>query len=104
MALASTKFSFLATRKVWGAKSPEEEKLVALIDKLKGKLKLAPELEKEMKEGSKKGKGGGENPKKVKNKTNISNKKNQKQEEQWMKTPPKNGNPKEKTHTGRTYH
>ena len=104
MAQASAKFSFLKTREVWGAKSPEEERLVALIAELKGKLKLAPELEKKKKEGGKKGKGGGENSKKVKNKKNTSNKKNQKQEEQWMKTPPKDGDPKEKTHKGKAYH
>jgi hypothetical protein len=44
MAQASAKFAFLKVRNVWGAKSPEEERLVALIAKLKGKLKLTPEL------------------------------------------------------------
>jgi hypothetical protein len=44
MAQALAKFAFLKVRDVWGAKSPEEERLVALIAELKGKLKLAPEL------------------------------------------------------------
>jgi hypothetical protein len=55
MAQPSSKVSFLKTREVWGAKSPEEERPVALITKLKGKLKLAPELKKKKKEGDKKG-------------------------------------------------
>ena len=43
MAQASAKFAFLKVRNKWGAKSPEE-RLVALIAELKGKLKLTPEL------------------------------------------------------------
>jgi hypothetical protein len=88
-------------RDVWGAKSPEEERLVALIAELKGKLKLAPELAKK-KKGGKKDKKAGEA--KVKNKKNTSNKRNQKQEEAWKKTPPKDGEPKEKVSKGKTYH
>ena len=58
MAQASAKFAFLKVRDVWGAKSPEEERLVALIAELKGKLKLAPELAKKKKGGKKDKKAG----------------------------------------------
>ena len=100
MAQASAKFAFLKVRDVWGAKSPEEERLVALIAELKGKLKLAPELAKKKKDAGKKDK----NANKTKNKKNTSNKRNQKEEEAWKKTPPKDGDPKEKSHKGKTYH
>jgi hypothetical protein len=103
MAEASAKYAFLKVRDVWGAKSPEEERLVALIAELKGKLKLAPELAKKKRnKASKKDKKGGDA--KVKNKKNTANKRDQKQEEAWKKTPPKDGKPKEKTHKGKTYH
>ncbi len=103
MAQASAKFAFLKVRDVWGAKSPKEERLVALIAELKGKLKLAPELAKKKKDfGKKDAKKGGDT--KTKNKKNTFNKRNQKQEEAWKKTPPKNGEPKEKTSKGKTYH
>jgi hypothetical protein len=104
MAQALAKFAFLKVRDVWGAKSPEEERLVALIAELKGKLKLAPELAKKKKDNkvSKKDKKGGDT--RVKNKKNTANKRDQKQEEAWKKTPPKDGEPKEKTHKGKTYH
>jgi hypothetical protein len=85
MAQASAKYAFLKVRDVWGAKSPEEERLVALIMELKGKLKLAPELA-QKKKGGKKDKKAGE-AKVNKNKKNTSNKRNQKQEEAWKKTP-----------------
>jgi hypothetical protein len=103
MAQASAKFAFLKVRDVWGAKSPEEERLVALIAKLKGKLKLAPELAKKKKDFGKKDAKKGGDPK-TKNKKNTFNKRNQKQEEAWKKTPPKDGEPKEKTSKGKTYH
>jgi hypothetical protein len=103
MAQASAKYAFLKVRDVWGAKSPEEERLMALIAELKGKLKLAPELAKKKRDKvSKKDKRGGDA--KVKNKKNTANKRDQKQEEAWKKTPPKDGKPKEKTHKGKTYH
>jgi hypothetical protein len=40
MMQATAKFTNLMTRKLWGAKSPDEEQLIAMIADLKGKLKL----------------------------------------------------------------
>ncbi len=95
MAQASAKYAFLKVRDMWGAKSPEEERLVAIIAELKGKLKLAPELARKKKDLiGKKDKKTGEA--RFKNKKKTTNKHNQKQEEAWKKTPPKDGEPKEK--------
>jgi hypothetical protein len=47
MSMAKRKFDFLKTKGKWGAKSPVEEKIVAMTAKitaLKGKLKLDPKL------------------------------------------------------------
>jgi hypothetical protein len=99
MAQALAKFSLLKTKDVWGAKSPEEERLVALLAELKGKLKLAPKLAEKKSDNKKDGqnkKAGGDS-KKVKNKKNTSSKKHQKQEEAWKKVPPKDNEPKEKS-------
>jgi hypothetical protein len=38
MAQATAKFTYLKVCQIWGAKSPDEEKLVAMIADLKGKL------------------------------------------------------------------
>ena len=103
MAQASAKFAFLKVRNVWGAKSPEEERLVALIAELKGKLKLTPELARMKKDliGKKDKKAGDA---KTKNKKSTFNKQNQKQEEEWKKMPPKDGESKDKVSKGKTYH
>ncbi len=95
-------FAFLKVCNVWGAKSPEE-RLVALIAKLKGKLKLAPELARMKKDliGKKDKKAGDA---KTKNKKSTFNKRNQKQEEEWKKMPPKDGESKDKVSKGKTYH
>jgi hypothetical protein len=103
MAQASAKFAFLKVCDVWAAKSPEEERLVALIAELKGKLKLAPELARKKKDliGKKDKKAGNA---KTKNKKSTFNKRNQKQEEAWKKTPPKDGESKDKVSKGKSYH
>jgi hypothetical protein len=103
MAQASAKFAFLKVHDVWGAKSPEEERLVTLIAKLKGKLKLVPELTRKKKDliGKKDKKAGDA---KTKNKKSMFNKQNQKQEEAWKKTPPKDGESKDKVSKCKTYH
>ena len=41
MAQATAKFTYLTTRGMWGSKSPNEEKLIAMIADLKGKLNLS---------------------------------------------------------------
>jgi hypothetical protein len=45
MAQATAKCTYLTTRKIWGAKFPNKERLIAMITDLKGKLKLAPALD-----------------------------------------------------------
>jgi hypothetical protein len=93
MSMAKRKFDFLKTKGKWGAKSPDDEKIVAMaaqINSLKGQLKLDPKLsaiagEEKKDDGSKK---------KKKNKKNTSNKKEQKQDEAWKKVPPKEGESK----------
>ena len=47
MSMAKCKFDFLKTKGKWGAKSPDDEKIVAMaaeIKSLKGQLKLDPKL------------------------------------------------------------
>ncbi len=79
---------------------------------MKGKLKLAPNLEKKKKKNKDnktkdkddKGSTGGGDNKKNKNKKDTSNKKNQKKEEAWKRVPPKEGEAKEKIVKEKTYH
>jgi hypothetical protein len=79
----------------------------AELTALKGQFQLAPNLKKvagakdDIKEGGKK-QGGGDNKKK-KNKKKIANKKEQKKDENWKKTPPKEGEAHEKKVKGRTW-
>ncbi len=45
--MAKTKYDWLVSKKKWGAKSPDDEKIVAMaaeIKSLKGRLKLNPKL------------------------------------------------------------
>ena len=91
MTQATTKFTYLTARKLWGSRSPDEEKLITMITDLEGKLKLGPALKGKRKpEGGKKdgGKGGGA---KTKNKKNTGFKIHQKKDEAWKKQPPKDG-------------
>ena len=46
MAQATAKFNYLKVCQIWGFKSLDKEKLITMIAYLKGKLKLAPNLEK----------------------------------------------------------
>jgi hypothetical protein len=82
-----------------------------MIANLKGKLKLAPNLEKKKKEEDKKAKDKdserstrGRDNKKKKNKKDTSNKKNQKKEEVWKRVPPIEGEVKEKIVKEKTFH
>jgi hypothetical protein len=96
--LASNKFNLLKQEGTWGAKSPDEDKIVAMQAKLtalRGQFQLAPNLKKaagakdDNKAGGKK-QGGGDNMKQ-KNKKNNTNKKEQMRDKTWKKTPPKEG-------------
>jgi hypothetical protein len=101
MATAKRKFYFLKLKGKWGAKSPNNEKIMAMaakISTLKGQLKLNPKPSTIAEEGKKKGNKGdkGEKGKKWKNKKNTSNKKDQKRDETWKRVPPKDDEMKEK--------
>jgi hypothetical protein len=101
MATAKAKMDYLKLKGKWGAKSPNDKKIVAMaaeITALKGQLKLNPKLSTIAKKGKKKGNKGdkGEKGKKWKNKKNTSNMKDQKRDETWKRVPPKDNEKKEK--------
>jgi hypothetical protein len=61
MALAKAKMDYLKLKGKWGAKSPDDEKIVAMAAKitaLKGQLKLDPKLSAIAKKGKRKGNKG----------------------------------------------
>ena len=98
MSMAKRKFDFLKTKGKWGAKSPDDEKIVAMaaeIKSLKGQLKLDPKL------SAIAGKGDDKKDSKKKNKKNTSNKREQKKDEAWKKEPPKAGESKEGKKVGK---
>ena len=96
--MAKSKFDWLVNKKKWGARSPDDDKIVAMaaeINKLKGQLKLDPKLA-QIAGGNNNDKDGGKKKGKAKNKKDTSNKKKQKEDEAWKKVPPKEGDPKTK--------
>jgi hypothetical protein len=101
MSMAKRKFDFLKTKGKWGAKSPDNKKIVAMaaeIKSLKGQLKLDPKL------SAIPGKGDKGNDKKgltKRNKKNTTNKREQKKDEAWKKEPPKAGESKEGKKVGK---
>jgi hypothetical protein len=100
MSMAKCKFDFLKTKGKWGAKSPDDEKIVAMaakINSLKGQLKLDPKLSTIAGEGKK----GDVKSLKKKNKKNTLNKKEQEKDEAWKKEPPKAGDSKEGKKVGK---
>jgi hypothetical protein len=108
--LATNKFNLLKQEGTWGAKSPDEDKIVAMQAELtapRGQFQLAPNLKRaagakdEDKAGGKK-QGGWDN-RKQKNKKNNTNKKEQKRDKNWKKTPPKEEKVHEKKVKGRTW-
>jgi hypothetical protein len=109
--LATNKFNLLKQEGMWGAKSPDKDMIVAMhaeLTALRGQFQLAPNLKKatgakdDNKAGGKK-EGGGDN-KKQNNKKNNTSKKEQKRDENWKKTPPKEGEPHKKKVKGCTWH
>jgi hypothetical protein len=85
--LATNKFNLLKQEGTWGAKSPDEDKIMAMQAEpiaLRGQFQLAPNLKKaagtkdDNREGGKK-QGEGDN-RKQKNKKNNANKKEQKRD------------------------
>jgi hypothetical protein len=103
MSMAKRKFDFLKTKGKWGAKSPNDKKIVALtaeITALKGKLKLNPKLSAIAGKGEEKD-NAKKSPKKKRNKKDVSNKREQKKDEAWKKEPPKAGESKEGKKVGK---
>jgi hypothetical protein len=107
--LATNKFNLLKQEGMWGAKSPDKDKIVAMyaeLTALKGQFQLAPNLKKATgaKDDNKKGgkKQGGGNNKKKKNKKSNAIKREQKKDENWKKTPPKEGEAHKKKVKGHT--
>jgi hypothetical protein len=89
MSMAKRKFDFLKTKGKWGAKSPDDEKIVAMtaeINTLKGQLKLDPKLSAIASEGEE-----GDN----------KSSKKKKKDEHWKKIPPKEGEAKEGKQVGK---
>jgi hypothetical protein len=103
MTSAKRKFDWLKTKGLWGAKSPDDEKIVgmtAALNTLKGQLKLDPKLTTIVNEGKKKG----DKRNKKKNKKNTYNQREQKKDEAWKKEPPKDGEKRKKEVGKYTYH
>jgi hypothetical protein len=107
--LATNKFNLLKQEGMWGAKSPDEDKIVAMqaeLTALRGQFQLAPNLKRAVgaKDDNKAGgkKQGGADNRKQKNKKNNTNKKEQKRDKNWKKTPPKEGEAHEKKVKGHT--
>jgi hypothetical protein len=88
----------------WGAKSLDDKKIMAMaaeIHTLKGQLKTNKKLGNKLKEGGKKIKKGNS---KTKNKKKGGDKAKQKEDEEWKKVPPKDGDKKSKVVGNYTYH
>jgi hypothetical protein len=97
MGLAKNKSNYLKNKGTWGAKSLDDDKIIAMaaaIKNLKGQLKLAPKLAKAIENKDKKGKKGQKN----KNKKSNVDKAKQKKDEAWKKVPPKDGEKKTREH------
>jgi hypothetical protein len=95
MTSAKRKFDWSKTKGLWGAKSPDNEKIVAMtaaLNALKGQLKLDPKLNTIANEGKKKG----DKRDKKKNKKNTYNQWEQKKDEAWKKEPLKDSEKHEK--------
>jgi hypothetical protein len=87
MSMGKSKFNYLQNKGIWGAKSMEDEKSMAMtaaINKLKGQLTLFPQLAAAAEKGNRKKKG-----QKNKNKKDENNRVKQKKDESWKKVPPK---------------
>ncbi len=107
MTFVTRKCNYLKTKGTWGAKSPGDKKIVAMLavlNALKGHLKLSDKLGHIIK-GKGKGEGKGQGgDKKTKNKKNTGDKAKQKEDEAWKKVPPKAGDKKSKEVGKYTYH
>jgi hypothetical protein len=69
MTSAKRKYDWLKTKGLWGAKSPDNKKIVAMtatLNALKGQLKLDPKLSSIVNKGNKKGNNKGKKKKNMK--------------------------------------
>jgi hypothetical protein len=104
MTSAKCKFDWLKTKGIWGAKSPDNEKIVvmtAALNALKVQLKLDPKLNTIANERNKK---GDKKAKKKKNKKNMHNRHEQKKDKTPKKESPKDGEKHVKQVGKYTYH
>ena len=110
--LATNKYNLLVQSGEWGARTFEEEKIIAMqaeLTALKGQFVLGSKLKRaagEKQDGDKNdtSKKGDKQGGKKKNKKNTANKRKQKENEKWQRVPPKDGESHEKKHNDRTYH
>jgi hypothetical protein len=103
MTSAKRKFDWLKTKGLWGAKSPDNKKIVAMtatFNALKGQLKLDSKLSAIVNEGNKKG----DKKDKKKSKKNTYNQRKHKKDEAWKKEPTKDGEKRKKEVGNYTYH
>ncbi len=108
--LATNKFNLLKQEETWGAKSPGKDKIVAMkaeLTALKGQFQLAPNLKqtagvKDDEKGGDKKQGGGDDKKKRIRRTMLT--REQKKDENWKKTPSKEGKAHKKKVKGQTWH
>jgi hypothetical protein len=103
MTSAKRNFDWLKTKGLWGAKSPDNKKIVAMtatLNALKGQLKLDPKLSTIANEGKKQGNKKDKN----KNTRNTYNQQEQKKDEAWKKEPPKDSEKCKKEVGKYTYH
>jgi hypothetical protein len=103
--MAKSKFNYLHTKGTWGARSPNDDKIIAMtaaINGLKEQLKLSPQLA--TAGGKHDGDGMSKKGQKTRNKKNTSDHVKQKKDKAWKKVPPKDGKKKEKVYDKRTYH
>jgi hypothetical protein len=104
MTSATRKYDWLQMKGIWGAKSLNDKKIMAMaaeIQTLKGHLKVDKKLGDALKEGGKRKKKGNS---KTKNKKKNKDKAKQKEDEEWKKVPPKDGEKKSKEVGKYTYH
>ncbi len=96
MTSAMRKYDWLRQKGQWGAKSPDDEKIVAMaaqINALKGHLKANKSLEDAL-----------NNDMNMRNKKNRGDRNRQKEDKVWKRIPPKDGDKKSKEVGKHTYH
>jgi hypothetical protein len=104
MTSATRKYNWLQMKGIWGAKSLNDKKIMAMateIQTFKGHLKAKKKLGDALKEGGKRKKKGNS---KTKNKKKNGDKAKQKEDEEWKKVLPKDGVKKSKEVGKYTYH